>query len=92
MSDPTARRGDNIKQLLTEIKKSRRGMFEQEIKDRLFELYRFGITEQTIDKIFEQLKNHNVIVGTPMKRPKTERHKPPKIRWNVAPTGEFKDL
>ena len=83
MSDPTARRGDNIKRLLEEMKSSKKGWGETEIKDRLFELYRFGVTEQTLDKIFLQLKNHSIIRG--IKKECKRKHLPPTVLWYPSP-------
>lgn len=69
MSDPTARRGDNIKRLLSEMKKTRRGWTENQIKNFLFGQYRYGVTEQTLDRIFNQLKDHGVIFGKQRRSP-----------------------
>jgi len=69
MSDPTARRGDNISSLLEKMIKSNKGWSKDQITEFLFKKYRYGVTEQTLDKIFEQLKQHGVIYGRKTKNP-----------------------
>lgn len=69
MSDPTARRGDNITALVKNMIESNRGWSEKQIKTFLFEKYRYGVTEQTLDKIFEQLKTHGIIYGKKSTKP-----------------------
>lgn len=68
MSDPTARRGDAINALLDAMRKSRRGWSKRQIKDFLFERYRYGVREQTLDLIFNQLKDHGIIAGKPARK------------------------
>ena len=68
MSDPTARRGDNISALLEAMKKSKRGWTKRQIKRFLFERYRYGVREQTLDMIINQLKDHALIYAKPIKK------------------------
>ncbi|MEM2911599.1 MAG: hypothetical protein QW146_03755 [Candidatus Bathyarchaeia archaeon] len=65
MSDPTARRGDNIMALLEAMHKSQRGWFRREIQDFLFVRYRMGIREETLQSIFNQLLDRGIIYGEP---------------------------
>lgn len=83
MSDPTARRGDNIKRLITAMKQSKKGWTDNQIKTFLFRQYRYGVSEQTLDRIFEQLKLHNVIYGK--KKEDKRSHMPAKILWYPLP-------
>ncbi|MDH5199614.1 MAG: hypothetical protein OEW93_01900 [Candidatus Bathyarchaeota archaeon] len=68
MSDPTARRGDNITALLEEMKRSGRGWTKRQIKSFLFERYRYGVREQTLDMIIDQLKDHALIYAKPARK------------------------
>ena len=68
MSDPTARRGDNITALLDTMKRSKKGWTKRQMKDFLFERYRYGVREQTLDMIINQLKDRNKIYGKPTRR------------------------
>lgn len=65
MSDPTARRGDNIMALLEAMHKSQRGWSRREIQDFLFVRYRMGIREETLQSIFTQLLDRGIIYGQP---------------------------
>ena len=65
MSDPTARRGDNIMSLLEAMTKSGRGWTRREIQDFLFVRYRMGIREETLQSIFNQLLDRGIIYGKP---------------------------
>jgi len=65
MSDPTARRGDNIMALLEAMNKSGRGWTRREIQDFLFVRYRMGIREETLQSIFNQLLDRGIIYGKP---------------------------
>jgi hypothetical protein len=65
MSDPTARRGDNIMALLEAMHKSQRGWLRREIQDFLFVRYRMGIREETLQSIFTQLLDRGIIYGEP---------------------------
>jgi len=65
MSDPTARRGDNVMALLEAMDKSKRGWSEREIKEFLFIRYRMGIREETLQSIFNQLKDRVIIYAKP---------------------------
>ena len=77
MSDPTARRGDNVMALLKAMKKSKKGWAKSEIKDYLFISYRAGVREQTLESIFNQLKDRGLIFARTIKK-----HSPI-IRWYV---------
>ena len=68
MSDPTARRGDNITALLDTMKRSKKGWTKRQMKDFLFDRYRYGVREQTLDMIINQLKDRNKIYGKPTRR------------------------
>lgn len=68
MSDPTARRGDNISALLQEMKKSKDGWTGNQIKNFLFERYRYGVREQTLDQIIMQLKDRGLIYKKPIRK------------------------
>ncbi|MEM2102896.1 MAG: hypothetical protein QXM22_05225 [Candidatus Bathyarchaeia archaeon] len=68
MSDPTARRGDIISALLNEMRKSKRGWRKEEVKTFLFERYRFGVREETLEAIFMQLKDRLKIRAKPIKK------------------------
>lgn len=68
MSDPTARRGDNITALLNAMKDSKRGWTKREMKTFLFERYRYGVREQTLDMIINQLKDHGLIYAKPIRK------------------------
>ena len=65
MSDPTARRGDVITNLLEWMhkKQKQKGMTKKQIKDFMFHRYRYGVREQTLDKNFQQLIDHGLIYG-----------------------------
>jgi len=63
MSDPTARRGDNITALLDTMKNTNRGWSNFQMKKFLFVRYRFGVRKQTIDQIIQQLKDNKIIIG-----------------------------
>lgn len=69
MSDPTARRGDNITALLQAMIDSNKGWSEKQVKAFLFKKYRYGVTEQTLDKILLQLKEHGIIYGKQSTKP-----------------------
>ena len=77
MSDPTARRGDNVMGLLKTMKQSRRGWPKGEMLDYLFISYRAGVTEQTLERIFNQLKDRGLIYA------KTIKKHSPVLRWYV---------
>jgi len=66
MSDPTARRGDIISALLEEMRKLRRGWKKEEVKNFIFERYRYGVREETLEAIFVQLKDRCKIYGKPI--------------------------
>ena len=68
MSDPTARRGDNITALLDAMKRSNRGWTKRQMKDFLFERYRYGVREQTLDMIINQLKDRSKIYAKPTRK------------------------
>ncbi|MEM2975837.1 MAG: hypothetical protein QW821_05410 [Candidatus Bathyarchaeia archaeon] len=65
MSDPCARRGDNIMALLQAIQDSKRGWTKREIKDFLFARYRAGVREETLESIFNQLLDRAILYGKP---------------------------
>jgi hypothetical protein len=65
MSDPCARRGDNVMALLENMVKSGRGWNRSEIMDFLFVRYRMGVREETLQAIFNQLKDRGIIYGKP---------------------------
>jgi len=65
MSDPTARRGDNVMALLQAMVNSRRGWNKRECLDFLFRRYRFGVREETLEGIFNQLKDRGVLFAKP---------------------------
>jgi len=69
MSDPTARRGDNITALLESMIESNRGWSEKQVKKFLYEKYRYGVTDQTLDKIIDQLKVYGIIYGRKSTKP-----------------------
>lgn len=77
MSDPTARRGDNIMALLKEMIKSKRGWTKTEMTDFLFMRYRTGVREQTLESIFNQLRDRAIIYAKPV-----TKHSP-NLRWYV---------
>lgn len=70
MSDPTARRGDNVQALLEamrkDISKNGRGWAKRKMKKFLLKSYRFGVRDQTIDAIIKQLVENDQIVGKPL--------------------------
>ena len=66
MSDPTARRGDNITALLDAMQKTERGWSKFQIRKFLFVRYRYGVRKQTIDQIVTQLLDNNIIIGKPI--------------------------
>ena len=68
MSDPTARRGDVLSALLNEMRKSGRGWRKEEVKTFLFERYRMGVREETLEAIFNQLKDRDKIYAKPVKK------------------------
>ena len=68
MSDPTARRGDNITALLEAMEQSKRGWTRNQIKNFLFERYRYGVREQTLDMIINQLKDRGKIYAKPIRK------------------------
>lgn len=68
MSDPTARRGDNITAMLEAMKKSGQGWTKSMMKRYLFMKYRYGVRKQTIDMIISQLTDHGIIIAKPIKR------------------------
>ena len=68
MSDPTARRGDAITSMLDAMKKSGKGWTKSQMKRYLFRAYRYGVTEQTLDHIIAQLRDHGVIYANPIKK------------------------
>lgn len=68
MSDPTARRGDNITAMLDAMKKSAAGWSKGQMKRFLFERYRYGVREQTLDMIINQLKDHGLIYAKPIRK------------------------
>lgn len=65
MSDPTARRGDNIMALLKTMQKSKKGWSQSGMLDFLFMKYRTGVREQTLESIFNQLKDRGIIFAKP---------------------------
>jgi hypothetical protein len=67
MSDPTARRGDNITALLDTMKNTRRGWSKFQMKKFLLVRYRYGVRKQTIDAIIQQLLDNTIIIGKPIK-------------------------
>lgn len=77
MSDPTARRGDNIMALLKTMKESKRGWSKTEMTDYLLLRYRAGVREQTLESIFNQLKDRGMIYA------KTIKKHSPILRWYV---------
>lgn len=68
MSDPTARRGDNIMAMLKAMKKDKNGWTKRQILDFLFVRYRAGVTEQTLESIFNQLKDRGIIFAKPVRK------------------------
>ncbi len=66
MSDPTARRGDNITALLDAMRKTDKGWSKFQIKKFLWVRYRYGVRKQTIDQIFQQLIDNHIIFGKPI--------------------------
>jgi len=68
LSDPTARRGDNINALLQAIHDSRKGWSEWQMKTFLFERYRFGIREQTLHSIVKQLTDRKILIKKPIRK------------------------
>jgi hypothetical protein len=68
MSDPTARRGDNISALLDAMRQSKRGWTKNQMKNFLFERYRYGVREQTLDMIINQLKDRGKIYAKPIRK------------------------
>ena len=68
MSDPTARRGDNITALLDAMKLTpNEGWTKNQIKKFLFIRYRFGVRKQTLDQIFQQLIDNGILFGKPIR-------------------------
>jgi hypothetical protein len=65
VSDPCARRGDNVTALLQAMQESKRGWTKREIKDFLFVRYRAGVREETLENIFTQLLDRDIIYGKP---------------------------
>jgi len=65
MSDPCARRGDNVMALLETMQKSGRGWNRREIMDFLFVRYRMGVREETLQSIFNQVLDRGIIFGKP---------------------------
>lgn len=68
MSDPTARRGDNVTALLDAMERSKRGWTKRQMKDFLFDRYRYGVREQTLDSIINQLKDRGKIYAKPISK------------------------
>ena len=66
MSDPTARRGDNITALLDTMKTTKKGWSKFQMKKFLFVRYRYGVRKQTIDQILQQLLDNKIIIGKPI--------------------------
>ncbi len=66
MSDPTARRGDNITALLEAMQKTKKGWSKFQMKRFLFVRYRYGVRKQTIDQILRQLLDNKIIIGKPI--------------------------
>jgi len=83
MSDPTARRGDNITALLDAIKNTKRGWSKFQMKRFLFVAYRFGVTKQTIAKIIQQLIENKILIAKPISPDSTivKYHVNPKIEY-----------
>jgi len=68
MSDPTARRGDNIMAMLKAMKKNKNGWSKRQMLDFLFLRYRAGVREQTLENIFNQLKDRGIIFAKPIRK------------------------
>ena len=71
MSDPTARRGDNITAMLDAMKKSKRGWSQFQMTKFLLVRYRFGVRKATIDGIIQQLKDSKIIISKPIRADST---------------------
>lgn len=82
MSDPTARRGDNITALLDAMTKSGKGWSKFQIKKFLLVRYRYGVRKQTVDAIFQQLIDNKILIAKPIKPRSTV------ILYYVSPTAE----
>jgi len=68
MSDPTARRGDNIMALLQKMADSQRGWRKQDCLSFLFLRYRAGVREETLESIWRQLLDRGIIYGKPVEK------------------------
>jgi hypothetical protein len=68
MSDPTARRGDNVMALLQAIVNSGRPWKKQEMLSFLFMRYRAGVREETLESIWRQLLDRGIIYGKPISK------------------------
>jgi len=82
MSDPTARRGDNITALLDAMKRTKKGWSKFQMKKFLLIRYRYGVTKQTIDKILQQLFDNKIIIGKPISPESTV------VKFYVNPKAE----
>jgi len=82
MSDPTARRGDNITALLDAMKSRDWGWSKFQMRKFLLVRYRYGVRKQTIDQIVQQLLDNKIIIGKPIK-PKSSI-----VKYHVNPKAE----
>lgn len=82
MSDPTARRGDNITALLDAMKSRAWGWSKFQMKKFLFVRYRYGVRKQTIDQIIQQLIDNKILIAKPIKPNSTV------VKFYVNPKAE----